>query len=119
MSKKIIKPASVALGTVLLTTLSVGSFAAENNPFVMKTLSSGYMQLASADDAKKNEQGGQSSTEQKKDGYEGKCGEGKCGEGKCGSKDEMKKNMEGKCGGKKVEQEGKCGEGKCGNSEKK
>jgi uncharacterized low-complexity protein len=27
----------------------------------------------------------------------------------------MKQNMEGKCGGKKAEQEGKCGEGKCGS----
>lgn len=45
--------------------------------------------------------------------------EGKCGEGKCGAKGDMKKNMEGQCGGKKAEQEGKCGEGKCGSSNKK
>lgn len=114
MSKKIIKPVSAAIGTVLLTTLSATTYTVEGNPFEMKTLSSGYMQLASADDAKKNEKGDQSSTEQKKADHEGKCGEGKCG-----SKDDMKKNMEGKCGGKKAEQEGKCGEGKCGNSNKK
>ena len=115
MSKKIIKPVSIALGTALLTTLSASNFAAENNPFAMKTLSSGYMQLASADDAKKSEQDSQSSPDQKKADHEGKCGEGKCG----GNKDDMKKNMEGQCGGKKAEQEGKCGEGKCGSSNKK
>lgn len=115
MSKKIIKPVSAAIGTVLLTTLSATTYAVEGNPFEMKALSSGYMQLASADDAKKNEQGDKSSTEQKKADHEGKCGEGKCG----GSKDDMKKNMEGQCGGKKAEQEGKCGEGKCGSSNKK
>lgn len=65
MSKKIIKPVSIALGTALLTTLPISSFAAENNPFEMKTLSSGYMQLASAGDAKKGEQDNQPSTDQK------------------------------------------------------
>ena len=114
MSKKIIKPVSAAIGTVLLTTLSATTYAAEGNPFEMKTLSSGYMQLASADDAKKGEQDSQPSTDQKKADHEGKCGEGKCG-----AKGDMKKNMEGQCGGKKAEQEGKCGEGKCGSSNKK
>lgn len=66
MSKKIIKPVSAAIGTVLLTTLSATTYAAEGNPFAMKTLSSGYMQLASADDAKKGEQDSQPSTDQKR-----------------------------------------------------
>ena len=113
MSKKTIKPVSIALGAALVTSLAASNLAAESNanPFAMNELSGGYMQLASADNANKAEQ-------------EGKCGgkksaqEGKCGEGKCGSKGEMKQNMEGKCGGKKSEQEGKCGEGKCGGSKK-
>ena len=59
---------------------------AEQNPFGLTALSSGYMVAGQA---------------------EGKCGEGKCGE----SKDEKKlfgqdKKGEGKCG------EGKCGESK-------
>ena len=114
MSKKIIKPVSAAIGTVLLTTLSATTYAAEGNPFEMKTLSSGYMQLASADDTKKGEQDSQPKKKKKKADHEGKCGEGKCG-----AKGDMKKNMEGQCGGKKAEQEGKCGEGKCGSSNKK
>lgn len=112
MSKKIIKPVSIALGTALVTSLAAGNLTAEThtNPFAMTELSSGYM-LAYGDSAKKAEQEGQAGgkSEMKQDM------EGKCGEGKCGSKSEMKKNMEGKCGGKKAEQEGKCGEGKCGS----
>lgn len=118
MSKKLIKPVSIAVGTAFVTTLAAGNASAEVdvNPFVMNELSGGYMQLAYG--------GGESKAKDKegegKYGAEGKCGgekakkEGKCGEGKCGS--DMKKNMEGKCGGEKAEKEGKCGEGKCGSS---
>ncbi len=125
-----IKPIAAAIGAVFVTSaLFTTSASAEENPFQMTELSSGYMVAEK----------------------EGKCGEGKCGEGKCGmakkmkkmdadgdgavSKDEfmayaekkfakkdkngdgvltqdemkhMKKHKEGKCG------EGKCGEGKCG-----
>ena len=102
MSKKTIKPVSIALGAALVTGLAASNLAAESNanPFALNEVSGGYMQWATADNAKKAAQ------------------EGKCGEGKCGSKGEMKQNMEGKCGGKKSEQEGKCGEGKCGGSKK-
>ena len=115
MSKKTLKPISLAVGTVFVASLTAGSASAESNsntnPFAMNELSGGYMQLAYG--------GGDKSDKEGKCG-EGKCGgkkaeeEGKCGEGKCGS--DMKKNMEGKCGGKKAEEEGKCGEGKCGGS---
>ncbi|UJP05341.1 MAG: hypothetical protein LZF61_11005 [Nitrosomonas sp.] len=113
MSKKTMQPVSIALGAALVTGLAAGNAVADTptNPFAITELSSGYMQLAYADNASKSEQ-------------EGKCGgkkiekEGKCGEGKCGSKNEMKQNMEGKCGNKKAEKEGKCGEGKCGGSKK-
>ena len=112
MSKKLIKPVSLAVGTAFVTTLAAGSAMAETdaNPFALNELSSGYMQLA---------YGGGDKDKEGKCG-EGKCGgekaeeEGKCGEGKCGS--DMEKNMEGKCGGEKAEEEGKCGEGKCGSS---
>ena len=114
MSRKLIKPVSLAVGTAFVTTLAAGNVSAEvdTNPFAMNELSGGYMQLA---------YGGSGENKAKEGKYdEGKCGgkkaekEGKCGEGKCGS--DMKKNMEGNCGGKKAEKEGKCGEGKCGGS---
>jgi len=116
MSKKSMKPISLAVGTAFVTSLASSNLAADANvnmnPFFVNELSSGYMQLADASGI---------SGDGKLD-KEGKCGgkkpekEGKCGEGKCGNKNEMKKNMEGKCGGKKSEKEGKCGEGKCGSN---
>lgn len=112
MSKKSMKPVSLALGTALVTSLAAGNLAADNvgNPFALNELSGGYMQLADASDTNKP---AQDSGKDSKSNMEGKCGEGKCG----GKKD-MKQNMEGKCGGKKAEQEGKCGEGKCGSNKK-
>jgi len=114
MSKKALKPISLAVGAAFVSTLAASHVSAETdthtNPFAMNELSNGYMQLASKD--------GEGSCGGNKGDKEGSCGgkkadkEGKCGEGKCG--DDMKKNMEGKCGGKKAEKEGKCGEGKCG-----
>ena len=107
MSKKPMKPISLAIGAAFVTSLAAGNVSAETNvdanPFAMNELSSGYMQLAYGDG--------------KKAEGEGKCGEGKCGdkkgdkEGKCGEK---KGDKEGKCGEKKGDKEGKCGEGKCG-----
>ncbi|WP_292996653.1 hypothetical protein [Nitrosomonas sp.] len=110
MSKKSMKPISLALGTALVTSLAASNLSADTrvNPFAMNELSGGYMQLADASSANKSDQ------ESKSDGKKTEK-EGKCGEGKCGGKNEMKQNMEGKCGGKKAEQEGKCGEGKCGS----
>ncbi len=125
MSKKSeLKPLAAALGAVLATSaFTIPTASAEENPFTMTELSSGYMAA----------------------GKEGKCGEGKCGgmkmmdadedgavskeefmqhheekftkkdknaDGKL-TDDEMKMMHEGKCGGMKMK-EGKCGEGKCG-----
>ena len=124
-----LKPLSAAVSTVLASSaLAIPTTNAEENPFQMTKLSSGYMVA-----------GGHK---------EGKCGEGKCGmkmmdadkdgavskeefmqhhEMKFDKKDKnkdgqlttdemkvMKRKMhEGKCGGMKMK-EGKCGEGKCG-----
>ncbi len=90
MSKKFeLKPVAAAVGAALATSvLTMPTANADENPFGMTELSSGYMVAY---------------------GEEGKCGEGKCGEGKCGEE----KAEEGKCGEEKAE-EGKCGEGKCG-----
>jgi len=112
MSKKSIKPLSLAVGTAIVATLSASNATAatnnSTNPFAMNELSSGYMQMIAYGD--KKAEGEESHGDHKYDK------EGKCGEGKCGDKKEMKKNMEGKCGEKKSEQEGKCGEGKCGSN---
>jgi uncharacterized low-complexity protein len=103
-NKNQLKPIAMALGTAFATSLAGSNVAsADQNPFSMTELSSGYMVA---------------------DNHEGKCGamkgeaEGKCGaqksaeEGKCGA---MKGEAEGKCGAaKKAVKEGKCGEGKCG-----
>ena len=92
MKKKSIKPVATALGTTFFVTLAASPVAQANeNPFSLNELSSGYMVV----DA------------------EGKCGDSKDeSEGKCGSKGEMKDENEGKCGSKdekKDENEGKCG----------
>lgn len=82
MSKKsTMKPIAVAIGTAVFASLaSISSVHADQHPFGMSELSSGYMVA---------EHG------------EGKCGEGKCGEGKCGEKKQGEgKCGEGKCGGK-------------------
>ena len=92
----------LAAGAIALSMSDVNLQAGEN-PFAIKSLSSGYQV---ADHHEK--------------GTDGKCGEGKCGaemkdkEGKCG--DKMK---DGKCGHGDKAKEGKCGEGKCGAEMKK
>lgn len=68
-------------GITLALTAASGITQANENPFAVKQLASGY-QLAQTDT---------------------KSAEGKCGEGKCGAKEASDKKAEGKCG------EGKCG----------
>jgi uncharacterized low-complexity protein len=129
MSKKPMKPISLAIGAAFVTSLAASNVSAETNidanPFAMSELSSGYMQLAAGyggDKSDKEGKCGEGKCGEDKAKKEGTCGgkkadeEGKCGEGKCGANEEMKENMEGKCGGDKAEEEGKCGEGKCGES---
>lgn len=85
MSKRNLKPLAIAVGAALTAGMAAVPVAnADENPFGMSALSSGYTVA---------EKG------------EGKCGEGKCGEGKDKNKLYGKdKKGEGKCG------EGKCGE---------
>jgi uncharacterized low-complexity protein len=94
MSKKHIPTTVGIVGAALVGSLAAINMAnAADNPFAVKSLDAGYMQVAEAESGK--------------DTSEGKCGEGKCGsamdtkedkgaEGKCGAKDE--KGGEGKCG---------------------
>jgi uncharacterized low-complexity protein len=83
MSKKFeLKPISAAVGAALTASvIALPTANADENPFAMTELSSGYVVAGDT---------------------EGSCGEGKCGEGKCGEEGSC---GEGKCG------EGKCGEG--------
>ena len=101
------KSASIAIGATFAATMAATPLAnAAENPFGMKSLNSGYMQVA------EGKCGG--NMDMSKDS-EGKCGEGKkeaekiiedkCGEGKCGENKAPAK-----------EKEGKCGEGKCGGN---
>ena len=102
------KPLAVAIGSAFAVSLAASPIVnAEQNPFSMNELSSGY-QVAD---------------------MEGKCGgkkekEGNCGgmkekEGNCGSKMNKAEEGEGNCGAKKkAVKEGQCGEGKCGANKK-
>lgn len=94
MTKKFSKnPLAFAIGTAAAASFSFTPVVnAEQNPFAMTDLSSGYMEMA---------------------GGEKKAG-GSCGEGKCGGamKQEMEKKTEAACG------ENKCGEGKCAANKK-
>jgi uncharacterized low-complexity protein len=92
--KSKLNPIASALGITLAATIAATPIAlADQNPFGVSEMSSGYM-LAGHED-----------------GHDGKAEEGKCGEGKCGEGKD--KDKEGKCG------EGKCGEGKCGEGKDK
>ena len=79
MSKKSIKPISLAIGTAFVTSLAASHLSADTNtsPFAMNELSGGYMQLADASNTSKPAQDDKSGD--KKPEKEGKCGEGKCG----------------------------------------
>jgi uncharacterized low-complexity protein len=96
------KSIALAVGGAFALSLSATTVSAAENPFAIKTLSSGYQVADNHADKTKD----------------GKCGEGKCGaekkaaDGKCGAD---KKAHDGKCGADKKGADGKCGEGKCGH----
>ena len=87
----ITRPVAAAVGVAFVSSLAASTTAAaDDNPFAVAELDSGYMLAAHHE------------------GEEGKCGEGKCGsdkghEGSCGEK-----GKEGSCGEKG--KEGSCGE---------
>ena len=127
--KKVIKPVAFAVGAALAGTFALsGSIAnAESveSPFVMSTLSAGYL-LGAGEGSCGGDKEGKGDTEgscgegscggDKEGGHEdgdkdgeGSCGESKDGEGSCGED----KDGEGSCGEDK-DAEGSCGEGSCG-----
>lgn len=97
VEKSKLKPIASAVGLTLAATLASGSVAsADQNPFAVSEMSSGYM-VADA---------------------EGNCGAANAkteDEGKGADDNTDKADKEGKCGDDKAGDEGKCGEGKCGD----
>lgn len=96
-----LKPVHLALGTAFALSLGSGVASADQNPFAMTELSSGYMVA----DQHEGKCGGEKTKEKVKEkAMEGKCGEGKCGGDMAKEKaqektQEKEKAMEGKCGG--------------------
>jgi len=105
-NKSSAKSLALAVGGAFVLSVGTASFAAGENPFAIKSLSSGY-QVAEADTTKMKD---------------GKCGTGKCGankkkatkavEGKCSAEGncsaEMKKAHDGKCSAEMKGKEGAC-----------
>lgn len=123
MSKKSeLKPLAAAVGAVLATSVfTIPAANAEENPFTITELSSGYMVAGKEGkcgmkmmDA--NEDGAVSKKEFMQHHEDKFTKKDKNADGKL-TQDEMKMMTEGKCGGMKMK-EGKCGEGKCGEKMK-
>ena len=99
------KAVALAVSSAFLLTIGAASVSAAENPFAIKSLSSGY-QVA----------------DNHADNHADKAKDGKCGEGKCGA--EMEKTDakakdgkcgEGKCGAEMEKTDAKAKEGKCGH----
>ncbi len=104
------KTIALALSGAFALSIAATSINAAENPFAIKSLSSGYQVADHHEKMKDGKCGeGKCGAEMKKEMGD-KAKDGKCGEGKCGA--EMKKEM-----GTKAH-DGKCGEGKCGTDKK-
>ena len=114
------KTIALALSGAFALSIAATSINAAENPFAIKSLSSGYQVADHHEKMKDGKCGeGKCGTEMKKEmsdkAHDGKMKDGKCGEGKCGA--EMKKEMSDKAHDGKMK-DGKCGEGKCGTDKK-
>ena len=132
--KKINKtPLAAAMGAAFISTLATTAANAEANPFGMTELSTGYMQVAEADAAKKTAEmacGASMGGMAKPKTPEGACAGNKkpaaaatpkATEGSCGDmmKDgKMKPGLEASCGAMMKGKEGACGEMMKGESMK-
>ena len=104
------KTIALALSGAFALSIAATSINAAENPFAIKSLSSGYQVADHHEKMKDGKYGeGKCGAEMKKEMGD-KAKDGKCGEGKCGA--EMKKEMSDKA------HDGKCGEGKCGTYKK-
>jgi uncharacterized low-complexity protein len=101
------KAVALAVSSAFVLSIGATTVNAAENPFAIKSLSTGYQVADHHEKAKDGKCGeGKCGAEMKKEGAE-KAKDGKCGEGKCGA--EMKKE------GAEKAKDGKCGEGKCGH----
>jgi uncharacterized low-complexity protein len=101
------KVVALAVSSAFALSISATTINAAENPFAIKSLSSGYQVADHHEKAKDGKCGeGKCGAEMKKEAAK-EMKDGKCGEGKCGA--EMKKE------GVKEMKDGKCGEGKCGH----
>ena len=99
------KAVALAIGSAFVLTIGASIANAAENPFAVKSLSSGYQVAEHHEKAKDGKCGeGKCSAEMKKSSE--KATEGKCGEGKCSA--EMKKEMGDKATEHKCSAEGKC-----------
>lgn len=103
------KTLSLMIGTAFVASVAAANVHAAENPFAMKTLSSGYM-VAEADKMKDGKCGtGKCSAEMKakqaKEAKEGSCSADKKAEGSCSAD---KKAKEGSCSGDMKAKEGSC-----------
>ncbi len=112
----------VSVGAAFALSVAAPAFAAEN-PFALKTLSSGYQVADNHADKTKDGKCGAGKCGADKKAKDGACNHDKAKEGSC-SHDKAKegscsaeKMKEGSCGGEKAK-EGKCGTGKCGANKK-
>ena len=104
------KTIALALSGAFALSIAATTINAAENPFAIKSLSSGYQVADHHEKMKDGKCGeGKCGAEMKKEMGD-KAKDGKCGEGKCGA--EMKKEI-----GTKAH-DGKCGEGKCGTDKK-
>ncbi len=101
------KAVALAVSSAFALSIGAATINAAENPFAIKSLTSGYQVADHHEKAK-----------------DGKCGEGKCGHGDKDAKAKDGKCGEGKCGvemkkeGAEKAKDGKCGEGKCGTEKK-
>ncbi len=107
----------IALAVSSAFVLSIGASVvnAAENPFAIKSLSSGYQVADNHADKTKDGKCGEGKCGDSMKKTDAKTKDGKCGEGKCGAemKDKEMKKDDAKAGAKM--KDGKCGEGKCGH----
>jgi uncharacterized low-complexity protein len=105
------KTLAVVVGSAFMASVAATAVNAAENPFALKTLSSGYMVAEHHEKMKDGKCGtGKCGAEMKDKAKEGSCGGDKAKEGSC----HADKSKEGSCGGDKA----KSKEGSCGGEKK-
>lgn len=111
------KPLALSIGAAVVGSAALTGVASAGNPFELRDLPAGYLQLASNGDGKTATPAPAADKS-----MEGRCGEGKCGASmRSGAKPVPPAEGDAKPTAPAADKamEGKCGEGKCGSSMKK